>query len=91
MKAKFLDFTRYPCLTADQKLYFFIQIVQCTYFVHKCSCFVAGLGNLLKMNRLNKLSSIFTAVKQDNKFLQPGDVVVVEGALFGSIRTEIIR
>ena len=58
---------------------------------NKISRWKRRLGNLLKMNRLNKLSSIFTAVKQDNKFLQPGDVVVVEGALFGSIRTEIIR
>lgn len=49
------------------------------------------LGKLLRMNRLNRLSSIFNAVKSDNKFLQPGDVVVVEGAPFGSIRTEIIK
>lgn len=58
---------------------------------NKISRWKRRLGNLLKMNRLNKLSSIFNAVKQDNKFLQPGDVVVVEGALFGSIRTEIIK
>jgi 2-keto-4-pentenoate hydratase/2-oxohepta-3-ene-1,7-dioic acid hydratase in catechol pathway len=49
------------------------------------------LANLLKIDRLDKLSSIFNAVKSDNKFLKPGDVVVVEGAPLGSIRTEIIK
>jgi 2-keto-4-pentenoate hydratase/2-oxohepta-3-ene-1,7-dioic acid hydratase in catechol pathway len=47
------------------------------------------LANLLRIDRLDKLSSMFNAVKTDNKFLKPGDVVVVEGAPFGSIRTEI--
>lgn len=49
------------------------------------------LANLLKIDRLDKLSSIFNAVQSDNKFLKPGDIVVVEGAPFGSIRTEIIE
>lgn len=49
------------------------------------------LANLLNMNRLDKLSSMFNAVSSDNKFLKPGDVVVVEGEPFGSIRTEITK
>ena len=49
------------------------------------------LANLFKIDRLNKLSSIFNAVKSNNRFLKPGDVVVVEGAPFGSIRTEIVE
>jgi 2-keto-4-pentenoate hydratase/2-oxohepta-3-ene-1,7-dioic acid hydratase in catechol pathway len=49
------------------------------------------LAKLLKMDRLDKLSSIFNAVKSNNKFLKPGDVVVTEGAPFGSIKTEIIK
>jgi len=49
------------------------------------------LANLLEIDRLDKLSSMFNAVKSDNKFLKPGDVVVVEGAPLGSIRTEIIE
>jgi len=49
------------------------------------------LARLLKIDRLDKLSSIFKAVKSDSKFLKPGDVVVVEGAPFGSIRTEIVE
>lgn len=47
------------------------------------------LANLLNIDRLDKLSSMFNAVKTDNSFLKPGDVVVVEGAPFGSISTEI--
>lgn len=47
------------------------------------------LANVLNMDRLDKLSSMFNAVKTDNSFLKPGDVVVVEGAPFESIRTEI--
>jgi 2-keto-4-pentenoate hydratase/2-oxohepta-3-ene-1,7-dioic acid hydratase in catechol pathway len=49
------------------------------------------LANLLKIDRLDKLSSIFNAVQSDNKFLKPGDIVVVEGAPFESIRTELIK
>ena len=49
------------------------------------------LANLFKIDRLDKLSSIFNAVQLENKFLKPGDIVVVEGAPFGSIRTEIIK
>jgi len=49
------------------------------------------LANLLKIDRLDKLSSIFNAVQSDNKFLKPGDIVVVEGPPFGGIRTEIIK
>lgn len=49
------------------------------------------LAKLLKIDRLSKLSSIFNAVQADSKFLKPGDIVVVEGDPFGSIRTEIIK
>lgn len=49
------------------------------------------LANLLKIDRLVKLSSTLNAAKSDNRFLKPGDVVVVEGELFESIRTEIIE
>lgn len=49
------------------------------------------LANLLKIDRLNKLSSIFKSVQSDSKFLKPGDIVVVDGAPFESIRTEIIK
>lgn len=49
------------------------------------------LGKLLKMSRLEKLSSIFNSIKSDSKFLQPGDIVEIEAAPFGSIRTEVIR
>ena len=49
------------------------------------------LANFLRIDRLDKLSSMFNVVKSDNKFLRPGDVVVVEGAPFGSIRTEIVE
>ena len=49
------------------------------------------LANLLKIDRLDKLSSMFNAVNSGNKFLKPGDVVVVDGAPFGSIRTEIVE
>jgi 2-keto-4-pentenoate hydratase/2-oxohepta-3-ene-1,7-dioic acid hydratase in catechol pathway len=48
------------------------------------------LGNLLRIDRFGKLSSVFSAAEQDNKFLKPGDIVVVESSLFGSVRTEII-
>jgi 2-keto-4-pentenoate hydratase/2-oxohepta-3-ene-1,7-dioic acid hydratase in catechol pathway len=43
------------------------------------------------MDRLDKLSSMFNAVKSNNKFIKPGDVVVVEGELLGNIRTEFIN
>ena len=49
------------------------------------------LANLLRIDRLDKLLSMFNVIKSDNKFLRPGDVVVVEGAPFGSIRTEIVE
>ncbi len=49
------------------------------------------LGRLLGMSGLDKLSSVFNASKADNKFLQPGDIVEIEAAPFGSIRTEVIR
>jgi 2-keto-4-pentenoate hydratase/2-oxohepta-3-ene-1,7-dioic acid hydratase in catechol pathway len=49
------------------------------------------LANLLSMDRLDKLSSMFNAVKSNNKFIKPGDVVVVEGELLGKIRTEFIN
>jgi 2-keto-4-pentenoate hydratase/2-oxohepta-3-ene-1,7-dioic acid hydratase in catechol pathway len=49
------------------------------------------LANLLNIDRLDKLSSMFNAVKTGDRFLKPGDVVVVEGAPFESIRTEIIK
>ena len=49
------------------------------------------LANLFKIDRLDKLSSIFNAVQSENKFLKAGDIVVVEGGPFGSIRTEIIK
>ena len=49
------------------------------------------LGKLLGMSSLDKLSSVFDATKTDNKFLQPGDIVEIEAAPFGSIRTEVIR
>lgn len=49
------------------------------------------LANLLRIDRLDKLSSIFNAVQSDSKFLKPGDIVVVEGSPFGNIRTEIIK
>jgi 2-keto-4-pentenoate hydratase/2-oxohepta-3-ene-1,7-dioic acid hydratase in catechol pathway len=49
------------------------------------------LADLLEVDRVDKLSSIFKAVQSDNKFLKPGDIVVVEGVPLGSIRTEIIK
>ena len=49
------------------------------------------LANLLKIDRLEKLSSMFNAVDSGSNFLKPGDVVVVEGAPFGTIRTEIVE
>jgi len=49
------------------------------------------LGKLLGMSRLDKLSSIFNSIKPDSKFLQPGDIIEIEAAPFGSIRTEVIR
>lgn len=49
------------------------------------------LAKLLRINRLEKLSSMFNALRSDNQFLKPGDVVVVEGAPFGSIRTDIVN
>lgn len=49
------------------------------------------LGKLLRMSRVDKLSSSFNAIKTDNKFLQPGDIVETEAVPFGSIRTEVIR
>ena len=58
---------------------------------NKTSRWKRRLSNLLRIDRLDKLSSIFNAVQSDNKFLKPGDIVVVEGAPFGSIRTEIIK
>lgn len=49
------------------------------------------LANLLKIDRLEKLSSMFNAVDSGSNFLKPGDVVEVEGAPFGTIRTEIVE
>jgi len=54
-------------------------------------CWKRRLAKLLKIDRLDKLSSMFNAENSGNKFLKPGDVVLVEGAPFGSIRTEIIE
>jgi 2-keto-4-pentenoate hydratase/2-oxohepta-3-ene-1,7-dioic acid hydratase in catechol pathway len=58
---------------------------------NKSSRWKRRLGKLLKIDRFTKLSSVFNAAEQHNKFLKPGDVVVIEGSLFGSIRTEIIK
>lgn len=49
------------------------------------------IANLLKLDRLTKLSAVTRVAKRDGKFLKPGDVVSVSGGILGSVETSIVE
>jgi len=49
------------------------------------------LGELLMMDRFDKVSAVASASDRNGPFLQPGDVIVVHARPFGNIETTIIK
>jgi 2-keto-4-pentenoate hydratase/2-oxohepta-3-ene-1,7-dioic acid hydratase in catechol pathway len=51
----------------------------------------AWLSDVLRLDRFTKLGFLIRSAGKQNRFLKPGDVVVVSGGILGEVKTEIVE